>query len=644
MSLPLLAHRRSRVYQLTVSKMWEIARRYPLVLAALGVGLAGLVTLATPAAWLVPWVVSAFALAVALREGYSMVRKLLKGQLGLDLLAVTAIISTVVVGEYWASLIIVLMLAGGEALEDYAAGRAKRELTALLDRVPQLAHRFDEDGSIVDVPADEVRVGDRLLVRPAEIVPVDCALSSAAASVDESSLTGESLPVEKVEGDQLLSGSVNGSGAVEVVATAIALESQYQRIVALVREASESKAPMVRLADRYALPFTAVAFVIAGIAWAVSGDPVRFAEVLVVATPCPLLLAAPVAFMAGMSRSAKAGIVMKGASSLEVLARAKTIAFDKTGTLTYGMPAVVAVLPVSPMTENTLLGYVASAERYSSHVLARSLTAEAGSRGIPLTEAVNAHEVATHGIEATIDGALVVVGKPAFVAERATALVRHDSVSGEAVVYVGVDGVFAGVVVLRDEVRTESSATLSELASRGVTNTLLITGDVEATARPIADALGITRVHAECLPSDKVEIVRAATPRPVIMVGDGVNDAPVLAAADVGIALGARGSTAASESADVVILVDDLSRVATAVGIGRRTVSIALQSILLGIAVSVVLMIIAAFGLIPAVVGAALQEIVDLITILNALRALAPARRSVQRPVAAPQDRLERQQ
>ncbi len=607
--------------------------RYPLVVAALVVGVVGLGMLFTAAAWLVPWIVSVFSIAVALREGYSMVRKLLTGHVGLDILAVTAIVSTVVVGEYWASLIIVLMLAGGEALEDYAAGRAKRELTALLDRVPQVAHRFAADGSIVDVPVDEVGVGDRLLVRPAEIVPVDCELTSAAASVDESSLTGESLPVEKVEGDPLLSGSVNGSGAVEVVATAIAADSQYQHIIALVREASESKAPMVRLADRYALPFTAVAFVIAGIAWAVSGDPVRFAEVLVVATPCPLLLAAPVAFMAGMSRAAKSGIVMKGAASLEVLARAKTIAFDKTGTLTYGMPAVVAVLPVAPMSENTLLGYVASAERYSSHVLAQSFTAEAGSRGLPLRDAVDAHEVATHGIEATIDGLTVVVGKPTFVEGRATGLVRHEGVSGEAVVYVGVGGAFAGVIVLRDEVRAESASTLATLASLGVTNTLLITGDVEQTARPIADGLGITRVHSECLPSDKVELVRSATPRPVIMVGDGVNDAPVLAAADVGIALGARGSTAASESADVVILVDDLSRVAAAVGIGHRTVQIALQSIMLGIAVSVALMIVAAFGLIPAVVGAALQEVVDLITILNALRALSPGR--VSQPATA---------
>ena len=333
-----------------------LLRRYPLVVAAVAVGLVGLVLLLTPASWLVGWIISIFALLIAAREGFTMVRRLIKGEVGLDVLAVTAIVSTVVVGEYWASLIIVLMLAGGEALEDYAAGRAERDLKALLDRVPQLAHRYAADGSIEDIPIDQVALGDRLLVKPAEIVPVDCELLSPATSLDESSLTGESMPVDKVQGDALLSGSVNGPAAVDVSVTALAKDSQYQRIIELVREASASKSPMVRLADRYALPFTAVAFVIAGIAWAVSGNPIRFAEVLVVATPCPLLLAAPVAFMAGMSRAAKSGIVMKGSKSLEQLARARTIAFDKTGTLTRGTPAVVAVLPVAPMTESTLLG------------------------------------------------------------------------------------------------------------------------------------------------------------------------------------------------------------------------------------------------------------------------------------------------
>jgi heavy metal translocating P-type ATPase len=451
-------------------------------------------------------------------------------------------------------------------------------------------------------------------------------LLSAETTIDESSLTGESLPVEKSAGETLFSGSVNGPVAVDVEASSIASESQYQLIVQLVKEATASKAPLVRLADRYAVPFTALALAIAGVAWWLSGDPVRFAEVLVVATPCPLLLAAPIAFMAGMSRTSKAGVVVKGAGALEQLAAAKTVAFDKTGTLTHGTPAVVAVHPEGSLGEDELLQLVASAERYSSHVLAESLQAAARERGLASREASRAEEVATHGVRATIDGREVVVGKPVFVAEHAAGVSRRDLASGETAVYVGVGGAFAGTIVLRDEVRQEAPATIARLSQAGIHHFVLVTGDVEQTARPVAEHLGIDEVHAECMPKDKVDIIRAMTPRPVIMVGDGVNDAPVLAVADVGIALGARGSTVASESADAVVLVDDLSRVADAVEIGNRTVFIALQSIWIGIAISVGLMLIASVGLLPAIIGAALQEVVDLVAILNALRALRPGR------------------
>ena len=605
-----------------MTRLAGFVRRFPLVALTVVVGLvAGALAFGgvEPGA---RWLISLYALGIASFEGVRMVRGLLAKQFGLDVLAVTAIVSTVVVGEYWASLVIVLMLTGGEALEVAAAGRAQRELRALLDRVPQQAHRLEANGAVVDVAADEVRVGDRLLVRPAEIVPVDAELASARASFDESSLTGESLPVDKVAGEGVLSGSVNGSGAVEIVATAPAADSQYQRIVALVREAADSKAPLVRLADRYALPFTAVSLGIAGLAWALSGDPVRFAEVLVVATPCPLLIAAPVAFMGGMSSAAKQGIVMKSAGSLEKLARARTAAFDKTGTLTAGRPEVVAVNAEPGLEPDELLRLVSSAEQYSSHVLAAAITQAAIDRGAALSPADDAREVATFGVVATIDGRPVVVGKSTFVAEHAPDLAPWPSESGEAVVYAAVDGRFAGSIVLRDEVRSDAPATLEALRSLGVERVLMVTGDVESTAGPIARALGITELHAECLPGDKVRIVQQAQPRPVMMVGDGVNDAPVLAVSDIGIAMGAKGSTAASESADVVILIDDLARVARAVAIGQRTVRIALQSIWLGIAISIGLMLVAAVGLLPAIIGAALQEVVDLVAILGALRAV----------------------
>ena len=605
-----------------MTRIVAAVRRFPLVVLTLVVGAAAIALLLAglePSARLLG---SIYALAIAAMEAVRMIRGLLARRFGLDILAVMAIVSTVVVGEWGASLVIVLMLTGGEALEVAAAGRAQRELRALLDRVPQLAHRLGGDGSVTDVPAADVRVGDRLLVRPAELVPVDAALVSARAELDESSLTGESLPVEKSAGDTVLSGSVNGAGAIEVVASAVAAESQYQRIVELVREASASKAPLVRLADRYAVPFTLASIAIAGVAWAVSGDPVRFAEVLVVATPCPLLIAAPVAFMGGMSSAAKRGIVMKSAGSLELLARARTVAFDKTGTLTRGRPEVLRVRAMPGFEADELLRLVGSAERASSHVLADSLVRAATERGLALAEAVEAREVATFGVEAVIEGHRVVVGKPSFVAEHAPELERLPAASGEAVVYAAVDGRFAGTISLRDAVRPDAASTLDALGRLGVRRTLMVTGDVEATARPIAEGLGIAELHAECLPDDKVRLIREARPRPVVMVGDGVNDAPVLAVSDVGIAMGAKGSTAASESADVVILLDDVSRVARAVAIGHRTVRIALQSIWLGIAISIGLMLVAAVGLLPAIAGAALQEVVDLVAILGALRAV----------------------
>lgn len=596
---------------------------YPWLFVALLVGGTGLVVSALGYESVVAWGVSGFALLIALKEGYQMVRSLLKGHVGLDLLAVTAILATILVGEYWASLIIVIMLTGGEALEDAAAHRAERELTALLDRTPQSAHRIGEGNVVVDVPVGEVLVGERILIRPSEIVPVDGSLISEVGQFDESSLTGESMPVDRMAGDLVLSGSVNGPRAVEIVATARAEDSQYQRIVQLVQQAAASKAPLVRLADRYAVPFTLVAYAIAGIAWWVSGDPVRFAEVLVVATPCPLLIAAPVAFMGGMSRSAKAGIVVKDAGTLERLARVRSVAFDKTGTLTYGHPEVVAVHSArSDLSEDEVLRFVGSAEQYSTHVLAAALREEALARGLTLLEATSAREVATHGVSADFSGRAVVVGKPAFVIENSEGLVRRELGPGEAAVYVAVDGIFAGTVVVRDKLREEAHTTLESLRELGISRTIMLTGDVPETAKHIADQVGLSEVHAECLPEDKVRIVSSLEPKAVMMVGDGVNDAPVLAVSDVGVAMGARGSTAASESADVVVLLDDLERAAHAVEIGQRTVRIALESIWLGIVISVGLMVLAAFGFLPAVVGALLQEVVDLVAILGALRAV----------------------
>ncbi|MBE0011346.1 heavy metal translocating P-type ATPase [Arthrobacter sp. AET 35A] len=608
----------------------HLVSRFPLVTATLiaGACTAALIVAGHPGA--AQLLASSFALAIAVYRSVAMIKGLLQGQLGIDLLAVAAIGSTVAVGEYVASLIIVLMLTGGQALEDFAQGRATRELRALLDRSPRVAHREVAGGSPEEVLVEAVLPGEILVVKPAELVPVDGTLLSAAGTFDEAALTGESLPVDRVQGEALLSGTVNGAEAVRMVATATAAASQYSQIVALVREASASRAPMVRMADRYAVPFTVLAFILAGLGWFVSGDPGRFAEVLVVATPCPLLIAAPVAFLAGTSRAARAGIIIKNAGTLERLSRVRTAVFDKTGTLTSGRPTLsrvqVAAGAPARMTPDRVLQLAASAEQYSSHVLAASVIEAAGERGLALLPATNASEHATEGVSAVCSAGTVVVGKPGFVRSRTTGFEPATLLGGQLGIYVGVDGVFAGSLIMSDQLRLNAPHTLAELKRLGVTETVLLTGDTLLTAGHVAREAAITRVVADCLPGDKVRIVASLPSRPVLMVGDGVNDAPVLASADVGIALGAKGATAASESADVVLLVDDLSRVATAVAIGQHTVRVARTSIWTGIVLSVGLMVAAVFGTIPAVTGALLQELVDLAAILNALRALGAGR------------------
>ena len=571
---------------------------------------------------------SAYAAVVGVTRAVSMFRSLRQGRWGIDVLALMAIGSTVWVGEYLAALVVILMLSGGEALETFAQGRAARELRSLLDRAPRFAHREAPGSVLEDTPVGEVLPGDVLVVRPSELVPVDGELLSDAASMDESSLTGESLPVERVRGDLLLSGSVNGETAIRMRAAATADDSQYSRIIALVEEAASSRAPVVRLADRYAVPFTALAVLMAATAWLLSGDPVRIAQVLVVATPCPLLIAAPVAFLAGTSQAAHKGIIIKNSGTLEQLAKARTAVFDKTGTLTSGRP-VLDTVQAAPGGEGSgsmnparILQLAASAEQYSSHVLAASVIEAAALRDLELLPVTRATEHATQGVEAVCGGDTVVVGKAGLVRSSARGFREAALRSGQLAVYVAVNGTYAGALIMKDPLRADAGQTLARLHRLGIRHTMLLTGDARGTAAHIAEEAGIRHVQADCLPEDKVNAVAGVRERPVLMVGDGVNDAPVLAAADVGIAMGAKGATAASESADVVIMLDDLSKVAVAVEIGKRTVAVALVSIWTGIGLSIGLMAVAMTGYIPAVTGALLQELVDLATILNGLRAL----------------------
>lgn len=604
----------------TRSRLRWLLVEHPLVPATVADGVVALGFAWAGATTTAYWLIAAYCAAVAVFEAWNAIRELLRGTWGLDVLAVTAIVSTLLVGEYWASLVVVLMLTGGAALEDFAVERARSALSALLRQAPRVAHRR-EGTDVVQVAVEAVTVDDRIEVWPGESVPVDGVLLSDETTLDESALTGESLPVTHVRGDRVLSGAINGSGVIELRALATASDSEFQKIVALVEAASNSKAPFVRMADRFAVPFTLVAYAIAALAWIVSGDAVRFAEVLVVATPCPLLIAAPVAFIAGMDRAAKSGVIVRGGGSFEQLARVRTAAFDKTGTLTHGRPEVDRVEPVEPFAADELLRLLAAVESRSGHVLAAAVVEAARARGLHASPPSLVEETPGKGVTAEVDGRHVAIGKKSFVTLGVDPWSDAMLNPGEMAVYVSVDARPAGRVVLRDETRDNARQSVVQLRSLGIERVMMLTGDGAQTAQHVADEVGIDEVHASLLPGEKVAAVAIAAPRPVLMVGDGVNDAPVLAAADVGVAMGARGSTAASETADVVVLVDDLGRVVDVVRIARRTIRIALQSIWVGIGLSVALMIVASFGAIPAIVGAGLQELVDVATIANGLRA-----------------------
>ncbi|WP_179394053.1 heavy metal translocating P-type ATPase [Lacticaseibacillus absianus] len=548
---------------------------------------------------------------IALLMLIDMIKTLRAGSFGVDLLAITAVVATLAVGEYWAALIVLLMLTGGDALEDYAAHVANRDLKRLLDNTPTQAHRL-VDGTLTSVPVDDVAVGDTIVVKPSELVPVDGIVTAGTSLVDEASLTGESRPVDKAPGADLMSGTVNGDAALTVRVTKTAADSQYQGIVKLVRESEARPAHFVRMADRYAVPFTLVAYAIAGVAWALSGDPVRLAEVLVVASPCPLILAAPVALVSGMSRTSRAGIIVKSGTAIEQLATARTVAFDKTGTITQGVLAVDQVTAVAGDAE-TLLQLAASAEQQSTHILARSLVSAVGAA--QLLEATAVEEATSFGVSATINGQAVRVGKADYVGAPAPV--------AATAVYVSVAGAYAGVITFTDRTRPEAARTIRALHGLGVQETLMISGDAQPIAAAVAEEVGIDNVYAEQLPADKIAVLDGLKPtqRPVIMVGDGVNDAPSLAVADVGIAMGAHGATAASESADAVILRDDLTKVAGAVLIAQDTMRIAKEAVWIGILICTGLMLIASVGVIPAIIGAMFQEVVDTVSILYALRA-----------------------
>lgn len=552
--------------------------------------------------------------------------------LGVDTIALVAMVGSLALGQELAGIVIGLMFSGGASLEAIASRRARRELTSLVQRAPKVAQLRIGD-RLEEVPVERVEVGDTVLVRTGEVIPVDGTMLSEEAVIDSSTLTGEPLPETVRRGMPVLSGTANAGPPFEVRADHPASESAYAALVRVVEQAQSQRAPMVRMADRYAGFFLPATLLIAGAAWAVSGDAIRALSVVVVATPCPLILAAPIALVSGVSRAARSGVIVKGTPAIEALGEARTVLFDKTGTLTVGTPEVREIVTQNGLNQNELLRLAASVDRMSAHVLGEALVDRAQEAGLSLTMPVEVHEEPGQGIAGSVEGHRVLVGSRAFMhaagipkEEVDAATLATTRGSGEAHVVVAVDGSIGGVIVMADELRPDARDVIGRLRAEGIRHVAMASGDRRSVAERVGRELGLDRVYAELSPEEKLELVRGIRAdqelRKVVMVGDGVNDAPALTLADVGIAMGAAGATVSADTADAVITVDRIDRVADAVHAGRRSLHIARQSVLAGMGMSVVAMIVAAFGYLPPVAGALLQEGIDLAVILNALRAL----------------------
>jgi heavy metal translocating P-type ATPase len=581
-------------------------------------------TLTAPARWI--WGAAAFVILATVL--IRIAGDLRRGIWGVDIVAALALAGALALDQMAAAAVLALMVAGGAGLEDYARRRARRDLSALLAGAPRIAHRRDDD-RLVDIPADDVRPDDRLLVKAGETVPVDGVVTSGFALLDESALTGEALPVARDTGTQVRNGTVNAGDAFEMAALASAADSTYAAILRLTEQAQAAKAPFLRLADRYALLFVPATLAVSALTYAVSGDPLRALAVLVVATPCPLILAAPVALVSGLSRAARRGIVIKSAAALERLAGISTVLLDKTGTLTGGTARLVGRHPIGPWDGDGLLRAAAALDQASHHVLAAALVAAAAERGLDLPLPTSVREEPGAGIEGRVGNRTVRVGGYAWIAATSAvppeghALRRRLAREGVTGVFVAIDGELAGALALADEIRADAPAALRALKRAGVRRTIMVSGDAAEVADSIGAALGLDSVLAERDPPGKVAAVREERGRAVTaMVGDGLNDAPALAAADIGVAMGARGAAAAAQAADVVLLTDRLDRFAEALAIARHSRAIAVESVVAGMGLSAVAMGAAAWGLLSPVAGAILQEAIDVAVILNALRAL----------------------
>ena len=610
--------------RMDVARARKLARPYLAGLAAAGLT-AGFAAYLAGASALPDAIWAAVTIPVLLALVTEIVTSLRRGDLGLDIVAALSMTAALAVSQELAAAIVALMYAGGQYLESFAERAARREMTALLSRVPRAALRH-RDGRLEEVALDLILPGDRLLVRQGDVVPVDGTVEGVAV-LDQSALTGEALPVRFMTGGQVLSGSTNAGEAFDLLATRRAAESTYAGIVRLVEAAQRSRAPMSRLADRYAIFFLAVTVALAGAAWAFTGDAVRAVAVLVVATPCPLILAVPVAIVSGLSRAAKLGILIKGGKAIEMLAQVRALVIDKTGTLTLGQARLVETRVTGTIPPEELLRLAASLDQASKHVIAQTIVAEARAQGLALAIPSEVVETPGEGIAGTVDGHKVLVGGPRFVAARLPdgelAATLRERAPGSLAVAVGCDSALTGLLIFSDELREGTELLLRSLRALGIERIVLATGDRHDVAAFVSAGLSIDQVRSELTPDQKILVVLAERKNgPVMMIGDGVNDAPALAAADIGMAMGARGAAASAEAADVVLLVDQLDRVLPAIQIARRSRTIAIQSVIAGMGLSIAAMIAAAFGFIAPVEGALLQEVIDVAVIINALRAL----------------------
>lgn len=641
-------------------RFWQVIRSYPLPLGVLTLLVISLILWLTRYIELASWTLFIITLIGGVSLLWKTVQHIMHREFSVDFIAILAISGSLLLQEYLAGAIIVLMLSGGEALEAYALRRARSSLSALAERAPRTAHIWQGE-QLINIPAEAIEVDMQIVVKPGELIPVDGIVVTGTSNISEADLTGEPIPIRKMPGAAVLSGSVNLDGVLEVRASKRSAESKYAQIVKLVEQAQEQKAPIHRLADRYSVAFTAVTLAMAATAWAISHDSVYALAVLVVATPCPLILATPIAIMSGIDLAARNGIIVKSGGAIEQFGEVDIAVFDKTGTLTLGTPKVTALVlreektsntadetSTIDCTEDTILRLAASVEQLSTHILAHAIVEAAQEHAQPLEAVSRFEEIFGKGVQGYVSYTPTPIGETTSTASSVSreiqvavgnrTFMKHLHIEmppsllaererrvalGQLGSFIALDSVVVALIVLQDVPRAELTQLVPQLKKAGIKQVVLLTGDSEVVAQHIGHIAQVDRIVARCLPEDKVRSVQELVTQGhrVLMVGDGINDAPALATASLGMALGTQGLTAAATAADAVLLSTDIQRVVTAVRLGRHVMQIARQGIWIGIGLSLVAMVFAAIGDIPPAVGAILQEGIDVIVILNALRA-----------------------